>query len=146
LPTSLSEFRRQQGGDHSDIVVRGSLDGGRTWSSAARVTPRDSVTYFQPNLCVDAAGRVAISAFALAHGRIDEVLFISAPHRLSFGAPIRVTTTPFNPHSPTESGRKHGAWWVGDYQGITASSGAFHLMWNDTRTGKLDLFAATVHA
>jgi hypothetical protein len=37
-----------------------------------------------------------------------------------------------------------GAWWVGDYQGITASAGAFHLVWNDTRTGKLDLFAATV--
>jgi hypothetical protein len=137
--------RRQHGSDHSDIVVRGSLDGGRTWSSPMRVTPRDSVTYFQPNLCVDSAGRVAVSAFALAHGRIDEVLFISAPHRLSFGPPIRVTTAPFNPHSPTESGRKHGAWWIGDYQGITAGAGGFHLMWNDTRTGKLDLFAATVH-
>jgi hypothetical protein len=137
--------RRQHDSDHSDIMVRGSLDGGRTWSSAVRATPRDGVTYFQPNLCVDAEGRIAISAFALAHGRMDEVLFISAPHRLRFGAPIRVTTAPFNPHSPTESGRKHGAWWVGDYQGITASAGAFHLMWNDTRTGKLDLFAATVH-
>ena len=51
---------------------------------------------------------------------------------------------PFDPHSPTESGGKHGAWWIGDYQGITASAGAFHLLWNDTRTGKLDLFAATV--
>jgi hypothetical protein len=29
-------------------------------------------------------------------------------------------------------------------QGITATAGAFHLAWNDTRTGKLDLFAATV--
>jgi hypothetical protein len=28
--------------------------------------------------------------------------------------------------------------------GITSSAGAFHLVWNDTRTGKLDLFAATV--
>jgi hypothetical protein len=136
--------RRQPRSAHSDIVVRGSLDGGRTWSSAVSATPQDSVIYFQPNLCVDAAGRIAISAFALAHGRIAEVLLISAPHRLDFGAPIRVTTTPFDPHSPTESGRKHGAWWIGDYQGITASAGGFHLMWNDTRTGKLDLFAATV--
>jgi hypothetical protein len=137
--------RRQQASDHSDIVVRESLDGGLTWSSPVPATPQDTVTYFQPNLCVDAAGRIAISAFALAHGRIDEVLLVSTPHRLRFGAPIRVTTAPFDPHSPTESGRKHGAWWVGDYQGITASDGAFHLMWNDTRTGKLDLFAATVH-
>ena len=40
-------------------------------------TPDDSVTYFQPNLAVDKAGRVAISAFALANGRIDEVLLLS---------------------------------------------------------------------
>jgi hypothetical protein len=45
---------------------------------------------------------------------------------------------------PRGSGPKHGAWWIGDYQGITAGAGAFHLVWNDTRTGKLDLFAATV--
>jgi len=34
--------------------------------------------------------------------------------------------------------------WIGDWQGIASSAGAFHLVWNDTRTGKLDLFAATV--
>jgi hypothetical protein len=107
-------------------------------------TPNDAVTYFQPNLAADPAGRVAISAFALANGRIDEVLLLSPPHQLHFGAPLRVTTAPFDPHSPTATGKKHGAWWIGDYQGITASAGAFHLVWNDTRTGKLDLFAATV--
>jgi hypothetical protein len=69
----------------------------------------DGVTYFQPNLAVDEAGRVAISAFALADGRIDEILLLSPPR-----------------------------------QGITASAGAFHLVWNDTRTGNMDLFAATV--
>jgi hypothetical protein len=107
-------------------------------------TPHDDVIYFQPNLAVDAAGRVAISAFALAHGRVNHVLLLSTPHQLRFRAPLQVTTAPFDPHSPTTSGRKHGAWWIGDYQGITASAGAFHLLWNDTRTGKLDLFAATV--
>jgi hypothetical protein len=107
-------------------------------------TPHDGVVYFQPNLAVDEAGRVAISAFALAHGRINEVLLLSPPHQLSFGAPLQVTTAPFDPHSATATGQKHGAWWIGDYQGITTSRGAFHLVWNDTRTGKMDLFAATV--
>lgn len=107
-------------------------------------TPADGVAYFQPKLAVDDAGRVAISAFALADGRVNQVLLVSQPQgELRFRPPLQVTTSAFDPHSPTASGQKHGAWWIGDYQGITASAGAFHLVWNDTRTGKLDLFAAT---
>ena len=131
------------GAAHSDIVVTASRDRGRTWATPVAATPHDDVIYFQPNLAVDAAGRVGISAFALAHGLVNQVLLLSMPHQLRFRAPLQVTTAPFDPHSPTAGG-KHGAWWIGDYQGITASAGAFHLVWNDTRTGKLDLFAATV--
>jgi hypothetical protein len=132
----------QPGAAHSDIVVTASHDHGRTWTTPVAATPRDEVIYFQPNLAVDAAGRVAISAFALAHGLVSHVLLLSRPHQLRFRAPLQVTTAPFDPHSPTHP--KDGVWWIGDYQGITASAGAFHLVWNDTRTGKLDLFAATV--
>jgi hypothetical protein len=131
------------GAAHSDIVVTASHDRGRTWATPVTATPHDDVIYFQPNLAVDQAGRVGISAFALAHGRVNQVLLLSRPHQLRFRAPRQVTAAPFDPHSPTEPG-KHGAWWIGDSQGITASAGAFHLIWNDTRTGKLDLFAATV--
>jgi hypothetical protein len=60
-------------------------------------TPGDGVIYFQPNLAVDKAGRVAISAFALANGRMDEVLLVSKPGKLRFGPPLRVTTAPFAP-------------------------------------------------
>ena len=131
------------GATHSDIVVTASHDRGRTWTKPVTATPHNDVIYFQPNLAVDEAGRVGISAFALAHGLVNQVLLLSQPHQLRFRAPLQVTTTAFDPHSPTAGG-KHGAWWIGDYQGITASAGAFHLVWNDTRTGKLDLFAATV--
>ncbi len=137
--------RHQPDAIHSDIMVTASYDGGRTWAKAMPATPADGVTYFQPNLAVDEAGRVAISAFALANGKVDEVLLISRPRELRSRPPLRVTTAPFDPHSPTASGQRHGAWWIGDYQGITTSAGAIHLVWNDTRTGKLDLFAATVH-
>ena len=133
----------QPGAIHSDIVVTASHDRGRTWTTPVTATPHDDVIYFQPNLAVDEAGRVGISAFALAHGTVNQVLLLSTPHQLRFRAPLQVTTAPFDPHSPTAGG-KHGAWWIGDYQGITASAGGFHLAWNDTRTGKLDLFAATV--
>src|SRR5579863_10390266 len=132
---------------HSDIVVTASQDGGRTWSTAVRATPDDGVIYFQPNLIVDDTGPVAISAFALENGRINEVLLISRPRALHFHPPLRVTTAPFNPEDPTTASRgKYGTWWIGDWQGITAGTGAFYLVWNDTRSGKLDLFAATVRA
>jgi TAT (twin-arginine translocation) pathway signal sequence len=136
--------RRRARTSHSDIVVRASYDSGRTWSNAVVATPSDSLTYFQPALAVDGSGRVAISAFALSDGLVNEVLLLSRPHQLSFRPPIRVTTAPFNPTGKTPTGRKHGAWWIGDWQGIAASAGGIHLVWNDTRTGKLDLFAATI--
>ena len=78
--------RHQPGATHSDIVVTASHDRGRTWSKAVTATPDDGVTYFQPNLAVDEAGRVAISAFALANGRVDEVLLLSRPRRAPLSA------------------------------------------------------------
>jgi hypothetical protein len=138
--------RHQPRAGHSDIFVCASYNRGRTWSRPITATPQDSAVYFQPNVAVDDAGRVAISAFALAHGRISEVLLLSPPHQLNFSAPLQVTTAPFDPHSSTATGPKHGAWWIGDYQGITAAPGAIHLVWNDTRTGKMDLYAATVRS
>jgi hypothetical protein len=134
---------RRPGSTASQVLMAGSNGGGRTWSEPVGVTPDDSLTYFQPNIAVDAAGRVGISAFALADGHVDVVLLLSKAGELRFRPPLRVTTTSFNPHSKTTAG-KHGAWWLGDYQGITSSGRAFHLVWNEPRTGKLDLFAASV--
>jgi hypothetical protein len=112
------------GSAHSDIVVTASRDRGRTWSKPVTATPEDGVIYFQPNAAVDAAGRVAISAFALANGRMDEVLLVSRAGELHFGPPLRVTTAPFNPLDPTTASRgKYGIWWIGDWQGIASSAG-----------------------
>ena len=60
-------------------MVTASRDRGRTWSKPVTATPDDGVIYFQPNVVADEAGRVAISAFALANGRMDEVLLVSRP-------------------------------------------------------------------
>jgi hypothetical protein len=136
--------KHEPGATHSNIVVTVSHDRGRTWSEPVTATPDDGSIYFQPNLAVDEVGRVAISAFALANGQVDHVLLFSEAGELQFGPPLLVTTTPFDPHSPTASEGKHGAWWIGDYQGIASSGGLFHLVWNDARTGTLQLFAATM--
>ena len=116
-------------------------------NNARYIAGAEAAAKVQPKLAVDESGQVAISAFALANGRVDEVLLLSRPRELRFRPPLRVTTAPFDPLDPTTASRgKEGAWWIGDWQGIASSAGAFHLVWNDTRTGKLDLFAATVRA
>jgi hypothetical protein len=132
------------GATQSDIVVTASYDRGRTWSKTVTATPDDAMIYFQPNLAVNESGQVALCAFALANGRVDRVVLFSPPRDLRFGAPQRVTAASFNPQNGMPTGGKHGAWYIGDYQGISATPGAFQLVWNDTRAGKLDLYAATV--
>jgi hypothetical protein len=87
-----------------------------------------------------------MSAFALENGRIDEVLVVSPPDQLHFGPPLRLTTTSFNPQNATTAPHgRYGAWWIGDWQGLTSTRDAFSLVWNDARTGNLDLLAAAVH-
>lgn len=132
----------QPGADHSDIVVSASYDRGRTWHPPVAVTPADHVIYFQPQLTVDNDGRVVLSAFALADGRIDVVLLTARPGPLRFGPPLTITSKPFDPAKGTLSGGKHGAWWIGDYQGLASGPGALYPFWNDTRTGRLELFTA----
>jgi hypothetical protein len=131
------------GSDHSDIAVSASFDGGSAWSAPTPITPADHVIYFQPQLAIDESGRVFLSAFALNGGRVDVVLFDSPAGRPRFGPPRTVTSTSFDP-ALASGGGKHGAWWIGDYQGLVATRGRAHPFWNDTRTGRLDLFTATV--
>lgn len=61
-------------------------------------------------------------------GQVDVVLLASRPGPLAFSPPQTITSTPFDPFDPTKEtvrGGKHGAWWIGDYQGPTAASPTF---------------------
>jgi hypothetical protein len=139
--------QRPRGAAYSTIVVARSLDRGHTWSRPLRVTPaRRGLFCFQPQIAIDSRGRVAISAFVLERGRVHVVITTSRQAPLRFTAPRRISDRPFNPaRGSPPGGAKHGAWWIGDYQGLAASTaGTFHPFWNDTRTGRLQLFTATV--
>jgi hypothetical protein len=127
-------------GTASELLLFTSRDHGRTWSVPRTVARSATTAYFQPQLAAGPGGRIALSAFALpvATGRVSVVLFISPPHSTRFGPPVTVTTRPFNPHIGTQQG------WIGDYQGLTATPSAFHPLWNDTRTGRLQLFTAAI--
>ena len=127
-------------GRASELLLFTSVDHGRTWTAPQTVARSTTTAYFQPQLAAGPGGRIGLSAFALpvATGQVSVVLFISPPHSTSLGPPLTVTTRPFNPHTGTQQG------WIGDCQGLTATPSAFHPLWNDTRTGRLQLFTAAI--
>jgi hypothetical protein len=146
---------RQRGSAVTDIAVRISPDNGTTWSKA-RIVPRagNDISYTQPQLAVDEAGRLALSAFAHRSNRsgpsrqaertgadhqIDVVLLRAKAFTDQFTAPQVITSHAFNPGDGGGEG-KHGAWWIGDYQGLAPASGMVYPFWNDTRTGRLEIF------
>jgi hypothetical protein len=131
----------QAGAGHADVLLAASRDGGRTWSPATAVTPQDQVIYFQPQVAIDDAGRIGIMAFAMNQGMVSVVLMLSEPGSLRFGPPITVTDQPFDPAKVAD---RRGQWWIGDYQALATTPDAFHALWNDTRTGQLELFTAAV--
>jgi hypothetical protein len=100
--------------------------------------------YFQPQLAVHSSGRLGVSAFLLKDGHVTPVRFVSQPGELLFGPPIRVSDEGFDPKLGQSGGSKHGAWWFGDYQGLAATPEGFVAVWNDARTGALELFSAAV--
>jgi hypothetical protein len=135
---------RQPGDPFADIAVCRSGDRGRTWT-APRLVPRadDDTIYLQPQLAIDEADRLALSAFAYRRGLIEVVVLVAEPATARFGPPVRVTSRPFDPAQGTLSG-KHGAWWIGDYQGLASAAGRIHPFWNDPRTGRLELFTTSL--
>jgi hypothetical protein len=53
---------------------------------------------------------------------------------------VRVSRDGFRAHAQRNLGQ-HGAWWIGDYQGLASAAGAVHPFWNDSRTGRLEILA-----
>jgi hypothetical protein len=132
--------QHQIGARHAEILLATSADAGRTWSPATVVTPPDQVIYFEPQVAIDPLGRIGVMAYTIAHGKVSVVLMLSEPHSPRFGAPITIADHPFDP-TKSEFGRR---WYIGDYQALATTPGAFHPLWTDTRTGRMQLFTAAV--
>lgn len=139
----------EQHGD-ADVLFSRSTDNGRTWSAPVRVNddpPGDGANQFQPALAVAPDGVISVSFFDTrvdpAHQRIDVFLAQSRNGGVSFLPNVRVTTTSFDPavDAPLDGS---GAQFIGDYQGLAADDRVVHPLWNDTRTGKQELFTAAV--
>ena len=130
------------GAKHADVMLTASRDDGRSWSRPVAVTPPDQVIYFEPQVAID-RGRIGVMAFALTQGLVSVVMMQSAPDSLRFSSPIAVTDQPFNPVRVADP---NGRLQLGDYQALATTPGAFHPLWNDARTGRLQLYTAVVLA
>jgi hypothetical protein len=130
----------------SEVEVFASHDLGRSWSAPAVAAVSSSATYFQPQLAVDDRGRVGVEAFELRGRRVRLLIWMSTSKGSSFGTPRPATpNSGFDPALGLSTGNDSSAQhWIGDYQGLAASPGAFHPVWNDTRTGQMELFTANI--
>ena len=137
---------RQPGTPFTDIAVCVSRDRGHHWTTP-RLVPRqdDDTIYTQPQLAIDETGRLALSAFAHRRGLVDVVVHLADPGTDPFGPPTAITSRPFNPAQGGVQG-KHGAWWIGDYQGLASVAGTIYPFWNDPRTGRLEIFTEPMRA
>ncbi|MFK0113933.1 sialidase family protein [Streptomyces sp. NPDC091217] len=128
----------------------GPTDPAASWSEPMTVAAGDETVCLQPQVAIADDHRIAVSVYALSLAtlRMDVLLHISEPVRAAstqpvFGPPLRVTTRDFDPRQAIDTGSTH---WLGNYQGLTAAPGhVFHPIWTDTRTGRAQIFTATVH-
>lgn len=135
----------------ADILFATSTDHGRTWTPfPIRVNDdpsNDGENQFQPQIAVAPDGVVSISFFDTRldphHRLIDVYLAQSINHGASFLPNIRVTTQGWNPTvgAPVD---EFGSLFIGDYQGLTSDDAYVHPFWNDTRTGRQEIFTAAL--
>lgn len=136
--------------NHADILLAISHDGGQTWSQPARVNDTPATTLVndsQPQLAIAPNGVVSVSFFDTRndpHGHLlDVYLAQSVDHGATWLPNVRVTTASFNPDTgaPLDPVNLE---FIGDYQGLAADDLFVHPFWNDTRTGKQQIFTAAI--
>ena len=125
-------------------MVARSTDNGRSWNRPVRVNLRAGRTPAmnqQPQVAVTPRGEVFVSYFGFSQGRMNVYLGRSATHGGSFSSPRRVTDRSFDPALGIKT-IERGHWWIGDYQGLAAGTSTVYACWNDTRSGRLEIYVA----
>jgi hypothetical protein len=137
----------ETGERRSAVCVAATYDRGRTWAAPVTVSAGDGVVLFMPELAADPGGRLVLTAFALSGGLVDVLMWTAPAARPPrFGEPRRLTSRPFDPN-PAAGGvynPKHGAWWIGDYQGLVWTPAGVRPFWNATTGTSLELYTTLV--
>lgn len=116
-----------------------SADQGRHWTTTALAASTTTV-YLQPMVAANDRSQVAVSIFAVRQSRVEVLLLTTGPDT----GPSRrqvISSRPFDASLAESDG---GEYHLGDHQGLAATGDAFHPIWNDTRTGRMELLSATL--
>jgi Neuraminidase (sialidase) len=142
---------RFSGGDHDDVALSTSGDGGRTWSAPVKANASPAgVTALTPSVEVAADGTVAVTYYDLRGNTPDpatlptDYWFVSSHDGGRTWANEQHVAGPFDlTTAPVARG-----YFLGDYQGLAAKGNAFVTFFAATNSGNLanrtDVFAATV--
>jgi hypothetical protein len=146
------EDSRFSGGDHNDIAMSKSTDGGLTWSAPIKVnqTPNGALA-FTPAVDVLPNGTVGVSYYDLRNNTSDTTTlptdyFIVHSHDggATWGGEARITSTSFD---ETTAPFARG-YFLGDYEGLAHSGNAFASFFVQTNSGntanRTDVFSTTI--
>ena len=128
-------------GDHNDILLARSTDGGLTWDDPVVVdkTPAD-VDAFTAMVDVDAQGRVAVSYYDFRNdvpgdGVLSTDFWVTHSHDggLTFPDESRLTPASFDMRTAPDA----LGYFVGDYTGLDHFGSVFHPAWVGANDGNL---------
>jgi hypothetical protein len=130
-------------GSRQVVATVVSRDGGRSWRGPTAITAPAGANLSQPAIAAS-AGHVAVSFFATRGAGVDVYLATSRTDAASFTARRRLTPSPFDPSKGLPTGK--GGPFIGDYQALVATASTLYPLWNDTRTGRLELYTVRIPA
>jgi hypothetical protein len=146
------EDNRFSGGDHNDIALVKSTDGGRTWSQPVKAnqTP-NGATAFTPSVDVLPNGTLAVTYYDWRNNTpdpatlpTDEFIVVSHNGGASFDPEARITPVSFD----TAAAPVARGFFLGDYEGLANNGTAFKPFFVQTNAGntanRTDVFATTV--
>lgn len=138
---------RFSGGDHDDVALSSSTDGGLTWSAPikANASP-EGVTAFTPSVEVAADGTVAVTYYDLRNNDDAAALPTDYWIRYSDGGTWSPEEHVAGSFDLTSAPFARG-YFLGDYAGLASSGNSFVLVFAETNSAntanRTDMFATT---